>query len=194
MVELVSGQALIAFTVVVRRRHLEGILASSLFVRLCEFLVVEQAALFISAIGWPAAFFVVVSDVIEAVAHRIAAHATCVKWLQKCGDLRGVVHYGIEPEFVDIGIEDYGHSVMHSRGHGVWRSGQNRAGLQPIPARILPAVPETGDRKQLPSVHFKAKRLLGSSRAFPFVKAIGGNQTAAIFESVREYRLGTRRF
>jgi hypothetical protein len=68
----------------------------SLFVRPCEFLVREQAMLFFSRFGGSRALLVVVRDMVDAVAHRIAAHLPGVEGLQEFADFSDVGHPRID--------------------------------------------------------------------------------------------------
>ena len=86
-IELVSRQALVAFAVVMTTCHYAEILASSLFVRLCEFRVGEQAALSFSGFDRARAFLVIVRDMVDAVADWIGAHLSGVEGFQEFRDL-----------------------------------------------------------------------------------------------------------
>jgi hypothetical protein len=55
---------------------------------------------------------VVIRDVIDSVAHRIASHPERVIGLQEFADSAYVPHPRIEPEIVHVGIEDHGHTVV----------------------------------------------------------------------------------
>jgi hypothetical protein len=50
---------------------------------------------------------------------------------------------------------------VDARRHGIWRRGQNRAGLNPSVVWALPPIPQSRERKQLPLTYLKAKWLLG---------------------------------
>jgi len=63
------------------------------------------------------------------------------------------------------------------------RSGrQDRAALNQLSLRIPPAVPESGESKQLAAVHFKTVRLLYLAFSLPFIEAVCRNEAALRFK------------
>jgi hypothetical protein len=60
------------------------------------------------------AFLVIIGDVIEPRAHRIASHQPSIVGLHQFRDRRDVVHPRIEPEIIIIGSENDWHAVVDS--------------------------------------------------------------------------------
>jgi hypothetical protein len=81
------------------------------------------------------------SHVVDPSAHGIAPHQPSIEGLQQFRHLNHILHSRIEPQIVAVRIKDDRHSVVDSSGHGIWRRGQNRAGLDPFSACVSPAIP-----------------------------------------------------
>src|SRR5277367_422414 len=72
--------------------------------------------------------------------------------------------------------------------------GQNRARFEGLPCRIVPTLPQSGERKELTSVDLKAKRLLRLADLLPLVETIRRNQTSTEFQRIRERGLDSGGF
>ena len=59
--------------------------------------------------------------------------------------------------------------------------------------RVFPAIPQSGEREQLPSIDVKAVRLLHFSRPLPLVKRIRRNEAPPTGQRVAERWLRRRR-
>lgn len=135
---------------------------------------------------------VIVLNLIDLGADRIATHQSRIVGLQYLRHSRNVRESWIEPEIIVVWMKYHRHSVVNLSSYGVWCRGQDRAGLGPVPTRVLPTLPESGESKQLAVVDLEAVWLFGFPGAQPFVEPIRRNQAPAIFQRVTECRLGGR--
>lgn len=133
----------------------------------------EETSLSLGEFHGRRAFLVVVSHVVDPSAYGIALHQPSIVGLQQFGRRIYIPHSGIEPQIIAVGRKDDGHAVVDGSGHGIWRRGQDRAGLHRVAACVLPAIPYPREREQL--IDFKTIRLLGFPRLLPFIEAICGD-------------------
>jgi hypothetical protein len=101
------------------------------------------------------ASFVVLRHAVDPRAHGIAPHEPGVAGLQQLGRRSYIIHPRIEPQVVAVRLKDDRHAVVDGRGYRVRRRGQNRAGLQRVAARVPPAIPNSREGEQLPSLTSK---------------------------------------
>src|SRR5258707_2737919 len=78
--------------------------------------------------------------------------------------------------------------------HGIWRRGEDRTGLQPCPAFVLPAIPYPREREQLPFTDLETVWLLRLRRPHPLIKSVCWDQAAAKFQCITERGLVARCF
>ena len=115
---------------------------------------------FYLSLDWLGALLIIILNVVDPVAHRIAAHHTRVEWLQQLGHHGGVFHPRIELEIVTTRLKNHWHAVVNGGGHWVWSRSQDRAGLDPSAVRIFPAFPQSSECEELAFVYFEAIWLL----------------------------------
>jgi hypothetical protein len=125
----------------------------------------EQRVLGHSKLHGFRAFCVVIRHMVDPRAHGIAPHQPSIVGLQHLGRRTHIPHTRIKPQIVAVWIKDNGHAVVDCGCNGVWGRRQNRAGLKPIAACILPAVPQSSEREQLPTADLEGVRLLTFFRA-----------------------------
>ena len=116
-----------------------------------------------------------------------------IVWFQQVGDRRHIIHSGIEPEVVAVGIENHRHPIVDGSGHFIWNRREDRTRLDPLPFGVLPPVPDSREREQLAFIYFKAERLLGRACSLPFIEAICGDQTSAESQRIAKCGLGSCR-
>ena len=96
-----------------------------------------------------------------------------------------VVRSGIEPQVVTVRT-NHRHPVVNSRGHCVRGGRQYRARLHPLPARITPALPQSGKGEQTAVTDLEAEGLLRRATTLPLVKAVRRNEASAQFHRFTE--------
>jgi len=93
-----------------------------------EFLVGEQATLFFSGFDRSGAFLVIVRDMVDAVAHRIATHRQRIIGFQQFGCSSYIFHPRIEPQIIAIPIKNDRHAVVDGSVTGL-RTASNISGM-----------------------------------------------------------------
>ena len=88
----------------------------------------EQRVLRLGDLHGARAILVIICNVVDPRADRIAPHQPCIVGLQQLRDDLHVGHPRIEPEIVRIGMENDWHTVMDARRHGIRGRGEDRAG------------------------------------------------------------------
>src|ERR1022692_5157246 len=86
-------------------------------------------------------------------------------------------------------LENDRHSVMNVGQKCICRSRNDRTRFDEFPLRVLPAVPDSSERKDRIVRESKAKGGLPLAVFRPLVKSVGGNQTAARLQGFAESRL-----
>ncbi len=125
------------------------------------------------------AFLIIVNDRIYPTAHRITSHQPSIAGPQQVGHRGHIPQARIEPEIVAVFINDDWHSVVNRGCNAIRSRRQNRAGLQRFAVCVVPAIPYSCKREQLPVINFKAVRLLNFPCFLPFVKSIRKDQAPA---------------
>src|ERR1019366_6138372 len=97
-----------------------------------------------------------------------------------------VVHPRIEPQIITFWIKDDRHSIMDGCGHCVRCRGQDRAGLDPLSARVFPAIPQSREREQLAVIDLKTERLLRLATPLPLVKSVRRDEASATAQRIAE--------
>ena len=62
----------------------------------------------------PTAFLVLIYHDVDPRADWIATHVAGIVGLQQIGDCSDVLHSGVEPKIITVGVEDDGHPVVDS--------------------------------------------------------------------------------
>ena len=136
---------------------------------------------------------VVIRNGVDPIAHRVAPHHPGVIRLQHVGHCSHVVHSRIEPQIITVWVKDDRHSIMDGCGHRVRCRCQDRARLDPLPARVFPAIPQSREREQLAVIDFKAVRLFRLARPLPLVKSVRRDEASAAGQRIAECGLRRRR-
>ena len=142
----------------------------------------EQRILSLDEFHLCGTFCIVVSHLVDASAHGKGTHDLGITGLQQLGNRTHILHPRIEPQIVRIGIKDDWHTIVDNSGHGIWRSGQNRAGFDEVATGVLPAIPNSCESEQLAFVDFETIWLLQFPGSLPLVKRVRGNQAPARFQ------------
>jgi hypothetical protein len=132
--------------------------------------------------------------IVDPRAHGKAPHQPGIIGLQQCGRRSHIRHPRIKPQLVAVWIENHWHPAVHDRGDSIWNRGQDRTGLEPLSARVLPPIPDSREREQFPSIDFKALWLFGFAQSRPLVEPVCRNQAPARFQCIAERRLRGCRF
>src|SRR5258705_2209890 len=77
-----------------------------------------------------------------------------------------------QPKIVIVRTENYGHAVVNVGQERIWSGSQDRAALDHLPLRVLPSVPETGEREQLSAVHLETIRLFRLAVFLPLIEPV----------------------
>jgi len=133
-------------------------------------------------------FLIVVGHVIDPGTHGITSHKPGITRLQQLGS---VSRSWIEPAIVAVWLKNDGHAVVHGGGRGIRCRGQDGTGSYPAAAGVLPAVPKSCEREQLPVINLEAVRLLAFPCPLPLVEAVCGNEAPAELQRFGEGGLGT---
>lgn len=132
------------------------------------------------------AFRVVVSDLIDPCAYRIAPHQPSIVRFQKFRHNAHIFHSGIEPQVVSVWIEDDGHSIMYRRSHRIRVRSQDRTRFYPLPAGGFPAIPDSCECEQASVADFKTIRLFCVPLLLPLIEAVSRNYASAGLHRIPE--------
>ena len=132
--------------------------------------------------------------IVQLRAYRIAAHLSCVVWLEKVPNCVKVRDIGIKPDFVLVWRHDHRHSVVHVSYERIGRCCQDRATLDDFSLGTFPLIPQARECKQISFAHFKTIGLLHASHRPPFVETISRDEAPFGQDRISERRRRRDRF
>jgi len=78
---------------------------------------------------------------------------------------------------------------MDGRGNRIRCRRQDRTRLDPLPARVFPAIPQPCEREQFTVINFKTVRLFRLSPPLPLVESVRWDEAPATGQRIEESRL-----
>jgi hypothetical protein len=125
----------------------------------------EESSLGLCEFNECRALCIVIRDVVDASADRVAPHLSSIVGLQHLRYRLDIGHPRIEPQIITVWIKDNGHTVVDGRGDCVRCCCQDRTRLEPLPAGVPPSIPQSCERKQFPVIDFKTVWLFRFGRS-----------------------------